>query len=56
MKKIEKLTDAQIARFPEFVKKWTKIGLSTEPADRARAERAIRGLYKLAALKEPRII
>jgi hypothetical protein len=34
MKKIEQLTAAQIARFPEFVKRWTEIGLCTEPANR----------------------
>jgi len=30
---ITELTYAQKARFPEFVEKWIKIGLSTEPAD-----------------------
>jgi phage baseplate assembly protein W len=56
MKKITKLTPEQEARFPEFVQKWIKLGLSTEPADRPRAEAAIAGLYKLANLKEPRVI
>ena len=56
MDKITNLTDEQIARFPEFIDKWTKIGLSTQPADRERAERAIRGLYALAKLKEPCVI
>lgn len=56
MKKITKLTAAQEARFPEFVRKWIEIGLSTQPADRARAARAISSLYRLAKLKEPRII
>jgi hypothetical protein len=55
-KKITSLTEAQVARFPEFVDKWIKIGLSTEPADRERAERAIKGLYGLAQLREPRVI
>ena len=31
--KIEKLTDAQVAKFPEYVEKYTKIGLSTESID-----------------------
>jgi len=53
---ITKLTAAQEARFPEFVKKWIDIGLSTKPANRPRAERAIAGLYGLANLKEPKII
>ena len=29
-KRIEALTKEQIARFPEFVKKWEDIGLCTE--------------------------
>ena len=53
---ITEITNAQRARFPEFVQKWTDIGLSTQPADREKAERAIRGLYALARLKEPRVI
>ena len=56
MKKIEKLTPEQEARFPEFVRKWIDIGLSTQPADRERAERAIAGLYGLAKLRQPRVI
>jgi hypothetical protein len=47
------LTPAQKARLPEFVQKWTDIGLSTEPANRAEAERGVRLAYKLAGLKEP---
>ena len=45
-KKIEKLTPEQIARFPEFVERWTNIGLSTAPADRPRAEKLPDGLKK----------
>jgi phage baseplate assembly protein W len=55
-KKIMALTAEQKARFPEFVRKWTATGLSTQPADRERAESAIRGLYALTQLKEPRVI
>lgn len=47
MKQITKLTSAQEARFPEFVRKWIDIGLSTQPADRPRAEKAIAGMYEL---------
>jgi hypothetical protein len=53
---ITSLTAEQKARFPEFVQKWIAIGLSTKPADRQRAEKAIAGLYRLANLKEPRVI
>ena len=56
IEKITKLTPEQEARFPEFVAKWTSIGLSTQPADRPRAEAALKGLYALAELREPRII
>jgi hypothetical protein len=52
---IESLTQEQKDRFPEFVKKWTDIGLSTRPADRQKAEQAVKNLYKLAELKEPKI-
>ena len=50
---IKQLTDAQIARFPEFIKKWTDIGLSTQPADRLRAEHGIRLAYETAKLRAP---
>lgn len=53
---ITSLTDEQKSRFKEFVDKWIKIGLSTEPADRPRAEKAIKGLYALAKLDEPKIV
>jgi hypothetical protein len=50
---IKQLTPAQTARFPEFVEKWTKIGLSTEPADRPRAEAAIRLVYEAVQFSPP---
>src|SRR5271165_4714113 len=50
---IKELTLDQQARFPEFVDKWTRIGLSTEPADRPRAERAILMIYECGGLKPP---
>lgn len=53
MAKISKLTQEQIARFSEFVEQWTRIGLCTEPADRRRAERAVRMMYHAAQLQEP---
>jgi hypothetical protein len=54
--KIESLTAKQEARIPEFVEKWTQIGLSTDPADRPRAERAIAEMYARAGLAAPRKI
>src|SRR6185295_7279682 len=54
--KITKLTEAQIARFPEFVERWTKIGLCTDPADRPRAEAGVRMAYQAAGLEPPKRI
>ena len=45
-----------MARFPEWVEKWLKIGLSTAPADWEMAEAGVRGCYRVAQLKQPRII
>ena len=53
--KLTKLTPAQKGRFGEFVGKWIEIGLSTS-TDREKSEVAIRGLYALAKLTEPRVI
>jgi hypothetical protein len=50
---ITELTHEQKARFSEFVKKWTDIGLCTLPADRLRAEHGIRLAYKSANLNAP---
>ena len=55
-KRIKKLTQAQIDRFPEFVEKWTKIGLCTDPADRPEAERGVRLAYEAAGLTPPKAI
>ena len=56
MKKIEKLTPEQIAKFPEYVKRWTDIGICTEPANREDAEKAIAIMYESAGLKKPKIV
>ena len=53
---IERLTKEQESRFAEFRDKWIAIGLSTEPADRQRAERAILLSYKMADIPPPRKI
>ena len=54
--KIEKLTTEQESRFTEFVDKWTKVGLSTEKANRKETEKAIRKMYRVAGLKSPKIV
>lgn len=51
---IEKLTDEQIARFPDYVKKWTDIGLSTEPLNFEEAKRHAADAYKVAKLEPPK--
>ena len=56
MKKIEKLTPAQIARFPEFIEKWTRIGLCTDPANRPEAEKGVEEAYRIAGLSLPKRI
>jgi len=50
---IERLTDAQKARAAEFRERWMQIGLCTDPADRPRAEAAIRQIYRLGGLEPP---
>lgn len=54
--KIIELTKEQEARFPEYVQRWTEIGLSTESADRRAAEAAIDLCYGNAGLKPPQQI
>ena len=54
--KINNLTGAQIAKIPGHVDKWVKIGLSTERADFERAEKAVKGCYKLIGRPSPEII
>jgi hypothetical protein len=52
-KKIEKLTDAQVAKFPEYVNRWLDIGLSTATVDLDNAKKSVCEAYRLAGLKEP---
>ena len=54
--KIESLTPEQIARFPEYVQRWTDIGLCTAPASREAAEEAIREMYRAAGKEPPKKI
>lgn len=52
-KKLEKLSDADIALFPSIVEEWVAVGLATGPANRAVAEKAIREAYVVAGFAEP---
>lgn len=51
--KITELTPEQIATFPHYVDKWTKIGLSTEPLDFENAKEATIRAYEAVGLKPP---
>lgn len=54
-KKIEKLTPEQEAKFPEYVQKWTSIGLSTKKeGDREKANTIIDKVYEYADLVPPK--
>ena len=53
---IDKLTNKQEQELKEWREKFLEIGLSTEPANRPRAEKAIVGLYKTLAKKTPRFV
>jgi hypothetical protein len=54
--KIKKLTREQEELLPVYRYKWIRIGLETAPADRERAERAIRLMYAAAHLPAPIIV
>lgn len=56
VKKVKQLTQAQKDRMPEWVDKWTKIGLSTLPANRSQAEIGIDIIYHNAGLEKPLVI
>ncbi len=56
VKRIDKLTPEQEARFGEWRDKWIKIGLSTQPADRKRFERAVARCCKHAGLTPPKVV
>src|SRR4051794_9639705 len=50
------LTPEELARIPEFVERWSRIGLATAPIDHTAAELAIARLYAAAWLAAPRIV
>jgi hypothetical protein len=53
MARIESLTPEQEARMAEYAARWTEISLATSPADRPRAEAAIREMYRQGGLEPP---
>jgi len=56
MSKIETLTQAQVDRFPYYVEKWTRIGLSTEPCDFEKAKKFASAAYSQVGLPKPKFI
>ena len=50
------LSPAELAHIPEFVQKWSAIGLSTEPIDRDWAEWGLAHFYEFAGLAEPWVV
>ena len=53
-RRLKKLTAQHRGAIPAHVAEWTRIGLCTDPADRPRAEAAIRECYRLSGMAEPR--
>jgi hypothetical protein len=54
--KITRLTDEQVAQQEVYRDKWIKIGLSTDPACRDKAEAAIKQMYTAASIPQPQKI
>lgn len=53
---ITELTPEQEALIPVYRENWSKIALSTEPVDRQKASEAVKSLYHILGIKEPKII
>jgi hypothetical protein len=51
---LERLTPEQERLLPVVREEWLRVGLSTQPADRARAEHGVRLAYQAAGLEPPR--
>ncbi|WP_439606831.1 DUF6745 domain-containing protein [Hydrogenophaga sp.] len=54
--RVDSLTQAQIDLLPAYRDKWLKVGLDTNPANRAEAEAAVRLAYECGGLLPPKII
>lgn len=51
---ITELTPEQEAQLEVYAEKWRKIGLSTEPANRAEAEKGVRLAYTYSGYDSPK--
>lgn len=56
MSKITELTPEQIAKFPDYVAHWTRVGLQTGRPDDATVNDAVRRLYECGGLEPPAMI
>jgi hypothetical protein len=54
--RVGELSPEERARIPEFIDKWTGIGLSVTPVDHEHAERLLRRLYTSAGLLAPGVV
>ena len=53
MPRLTTISDEMRATFPAIVEEWTRIGLSTAPADRPTAEAGVVAAYRAAGLQPP---
>ena len=53
---ITQLTSAQESKFGDYIKKWTDIGLCTDPANRVQSEKGIIDAYVKGGLEPPKHI
>ena len=56
MARLESLTPEQVAKLAAYRDRWLKVGLSTEPTDRAATEAAVAEAYRAAKLEPPQIV
>ena len=53
---LKKLSAAQEAAIPAHHDEWLRVGLSTDRADRPRAEAGVAAAYRAAGLEPPRLV
>lgn len=50
------ITEEEKQKMAQIVKKWTAIAFRTAPIDKAKITEAIKRLYHISNLKEPRVV
>src|SRR5438067_1060597 len=53
---ITKLTASQKAKFPEYIAKWTAIGLNTDPIDRDAVTQALTTAFQQVKKTAPKLV